>query len=345
MTQAPDAATRQKEMVNQAIERWRGDVEDRVVVITGGARGIGGAMADGLLWAGAKVVAADKTWDGADDRRQRLESSGRGLTVEVDVTNDTQLDEAVAAVNGRFGTTDVLINCAALVSETLFTPRGRVRTLDTTDADWDTMFRVNVFGVVKTIRRFIQPMLEKQRGSIINVVSSGVLPIAAGGGWFGLRPFTLEMPYQATKAAVMAMGFYLGDEVREQGVAVNSIMPGHTRASWFDATARAWQEKGVTYGFRPVIPEHLLPITLFLAGQDGSGVTGMLYSVSDWNFDHGYGKYQEWADHTFPPELEEMYAQAEAAMPTGRPSMGVNTPTMRRDRDARSGVDSSFGRR
>ena len=192
------------------------------------------------------------------------------------------------------------------------------------------MFKVNVFGVVKMIRRFVQPMLEKGSGSIINVVSSGVLPVAGGGGYFGLRPFTTEMPYQATKASIMALTFYLGEEIRNEGVAVNAIMPGHTRASWFDATALAWQEQGQVYGFRPVVPEHMFPITLFLAGQDGHKVTGMLYSVPDWNFDHGYGKYAEWSDHSFPPELEKMYSEAEAAMPKGRPSMGVSTPAMRR---------------
>src|ERR671933_1709894 len=125
----------------------------------------------------------------------------------MDGTDDAQLDAAFAAVTERFGPTDILVNNAALVSETLFYPTGRVKTLDTTDADWETMFRVNVFGTVKVIRRFIRPMREKGRGSIMNVVSSGVLPVAGGGGYFGLRPFTVEMPYQSTKAAVMAMTF------------------------------------------------------------------------------------------------------------------------------------------
>ncbi len=189
---------------------------------------------------------------------------------------------------------------------------------------------MNVFGVVKAIRRFVRPMLEKGHGSIINVVSSGVLPVAHGGGYFGLRPFTTEMPYQATKAAVMALTFYLGDEVRGQGVAVNAIMPGHTRASWFDATARAWQERGQVYGFRAAVPEHVVPIMLFLAAQDAQGVTGMLYSVPDWNYDHGYGNYATWVDHALPPDLEEMYSKAEATMPGGRAGMGVNSPAMRR---------------
>lgn len=170
-------------------------------------------------------------------------------------------------------------------------PTGQRNTLDATDQDWQAMFGVNVFGTLKVIRRFIQPMQEKRRGSIINVVSSGVLPVAAGGGYHGLRPWTVEMPYQATKAAVTALTFYLGEEVRGDGVAVNAIMPGHTRASWFDTMARAFNEIGVVCFMRPAIPEHLLPITLFLSAQDGRGAAGRLCYVPEWNYDHGYGDY------------------------------------------------------
>jgi NAD(P)-dependent dehydrogenase (short-subunit alcohol dehydrogenase family) len=213
MAETNELQEQQAARVRQAIERCRHDVQGRVVVVTGGARGLGGAMCRGLLEAGAKVAAADKTWAGSDELRAQLESSGRGLAIEMDVTDDRQLDAAYETVRQRFGATDVLINNAALVSETLFAPLGHVKMLDTKDSDWEAMFRVNVFGVVKTIRRFIRPMLEKGRGSIINVVSSGILPVSLGGGWYGLRPGTVEMPYQATKAAVMALTFYLGEEV------------------------------------------------------------------------------------------------------------------------------------
>ena len=315
MAQTDAVKSRQSEMVERAIAQQRGDVEGRVVVVTGGARGIGRAMVEGLAKAGARVVAADRTWKGAESFRNQLEGSGRGMALEMDVGDDRQLDAAYESVLGRFGTTDVLVNNAALVSETLFAPAGRVKTLDTKDADWETMFRVNVFGVVKAIRRFVRPMLEKRRGSIVNVVSSGILPTSTGGGYFGLRPWTVEMPYQATKAAVMALTFYLGEEVRTEGVAVNAIMPGHTRASWFDATARAYQDQGSVYFLRPVIPEHVLPITLLLAGQDGRGVTGRLYYVPDWNYDHGFGDYAAWHDHALPPDMEEAYGKVEAALP------------------------------
>ena len=124
------------------------------------------------------------------------------------------------------------------------------------------------------------------------------------------------MPYQATKAAVTALTFYLAEEVRGDGVAVNAIMPGHTRASWFDATARAFNDIGVVYFMRPAISEHLLPITLFLSAQDAGGVAGRLYYVPEWNYDHGYGDHAAWLDHELPPDMEEMYSRLEAATPT-----------------------------
>jgi NAD(P)-dependent dehydrogenase (short-subunit alcohol dehydrogenase family) len=304
----------QKEMVERALEQWRGQLHGRVAVVTGGARGIGRCVCEGLLRAGAKVVAADKTWGGADDFRRQLEAE-EGLAVEVDITDDAQLDAAYIDVIERFGTVDILINNAALVSETLFYPTGHRNTLDTTDKDWEVMFGVNVFGTLKVIRRFIKPMQEKRRGSIINVVSSGVLNVAAGGGYHGLRPWTVEMPYQASKAAVTALTFYLAEEVRGDGVAVNAIMPGHTRASWFDATARAFNDMGVVYFMRPAVAEHLLPITLFLSAQDGLGTAGRLYSVSEWNYDHGYGEYAAWLDYDLPPDMEAMYSRLEAVTP------------------------------
>ena len=82
------------------------------------------------------------------------------------------------------------------------------------------------------------------------------------------------MPYQATKAAVMALTFYLAEEVRSDGIAVNAIMPGHTRASWFDATARAFNEMGIAYFMRPATPNTCCPISLFLPRRTARGRPG-----------------------------------------------------------------------
>lgn len=308
------ARARQDRMVERALREWGGQVDGKVAVVTGGARGLGEVMGRALSRVGAKVVAIDKSWAGADALRQSLEA-GCGLAVEADITSDASLNAAYGQVMEKYGTVDILINNAALVSETLFPPTGHRDTLDTTDEDWEAMFRVNVFGTVKVTRRFVVPMREKRQGSIINIVSSGVLAVANGGAYFGARPWTAEMPYQATKAAVTVFGFYLGEELQKEGIAVNSIMPGHTRTSWFDTTARAFNEGGIVYFNRPVVSEHLLPLTLFLSTQSAEGATGRLYFAPEWNYDYGYGDYAAWQDQELPGDMEAMYGGLEAATP------------------------------
>lgn len=315
-TDAPNTETTrlQQQMVQRALNEWGGSIEGRVAVVTGGARGIGMSICDAFLRAGASVVAIDKTWQGADAFRQKLESKN-GCALEADISNDSDVNSALATVLEKYGTVDILVNNAALVSETLYPPTGHRFTLDTSDEDWEAMFRVNLFGTVKVTRRFVEPMREQRRGSIINVVSSGVLAYSCGGAYYGSRPWTAEMPYQATKAAVTVFGFYLGEELRGEGIAVNSIMPGHTRTSWFDDTARAFNEEGMVYFNRPVVAEHILPITLFLSTQTGAGASGRLYFVPEWNYDYGYGDYKAWRDYELPEDMEEMYSGIEAATP------------------------------
>lgn len=325
-----DMRARQSAWLKESIDKWSPTLNGRVAVVTGGARGLGQALAEGLAHAGVKVVALDKTWDGSEAFGKQL-AADEGLALECDVTSDEQVDAAYARVMERFGTADILINNAGLVTETLWPPFGHRPILETTDRDWEIMFAVNLFGVVKMTRRFIQPMLEQGRGSIINCVSSGALAIAGGGGWFGFRPSGLEAPYQSTKAAIMTLGFYLAAEVRDRGVAVNSFMPGHTRASWFDETFRAYAATGSSfYGLRPCIPAHALPLVLFLAAQDGSGTTGILFSVPDWNYDHGFGDYKAWLDYDLPADLEQTASQFEQMM-KGLPTstLGLTTPAMR----------------
>jgi 1,1a-dihydroxy-1-hydro-9-fluorenone dehydrogenase len=201
-------------------------LKDRVVVITGGARGMGRAYTEAFLAAGAKVVATDRSWHGVTALDAALTAGGKNLlALDMDVTNTEQIDKAYQAAIERFGTADVLVNNAATRQRDLFPPTGRVTTLETKDSDWEKSFGVNVFGALKVTRRFIKPMIEKRRGSIINTVSSGILHHSHGGGYTALRPNSREMPYQSSKAALATMSFYLADEVKQHNVAVNIVIP------------------------------------------------------------------------------------------------------------------------
>ncbi len=275
-------------------------LKDRVVVVTGAARGMGRAYTHALLAAGAKVVAADRSWQGADRPPNDLSGDGRNiLFADMDVTDDAQIDQAFAAAMARFGTIDALVNNAAMRQRDLFPPSGRTTTLETKDSDWQKSFAVNIFGPLKVIRRFIRPMLEKRRGSIVNTVSSGILTYSHGGGYVALRPNSREMPYQSSKAALATMSFYLADEVREHNVAVNIVIPGHTRTTGFEEQNRARLAQGLKPGPLPVVPEHMVPLVLHLAAQDASGITGKMFDVLEWNAEHGHGGYEAWADRSF----------------------------------------------
>lgn len=272
-------------------------LKDRVVVITGAARGMGKAYADAFLTCGCNVVASDRSWSGVpDEERQR---GPRFMALEMDVTDDDQIDAAYKATLARYGTVDILINNAALRQRDLFPPTGRVTTLETKDADWLKSFGVNVFGALKVTRRFIQPMIAKRRGSIVNMVSSGILHHAMGGGYMALRPNSREMPYQSSKAALATMSFYLADDMKEHNVAVNVIIPGHTRTTGFDEQNKARLQRGAKPGPLPVRPEHVVPLVLSLAAQDQALVTGRMFDAMKWNLEHGLGGHEAWADTSF----------------------------------------------
>jgi 1,1a-dihydroxy-1-hydro-9-fluorenone dehydrogenase len=285
------------------------ELAGRVVVVTGAARGMGRAYVEGFLAAGAKVVATDRSWNGAEEFGDALWANPDALVLELDVTSDEQNDRAHEAALAKFGSVDVLINNAALLQMLLVNPTGRVTTLGTTDDEWLKSFGVNVFGVLKVCRRFTRPMIEKQRGSVINIVSSGILNFSHGGAYTALRPGSREMPYMAAKAALATMSFYMADELKSDNVAVNLIIPGHTRGSWFDDAVRARIAAGMGPGHRPNVPEHIVPLALFLASQDGRGVTGRMFDAMTWNQEHGFGGHERWADRSLPDDLEQAFAE------------------------------------
>jgi 1,1a-dihydroxy-1-hydro-9-fluorenone dehydrogenase len=260
------------------------DVTGRVVVITGAARGMGLAYTRAFLAEGARVAALDRSWQGID--LVELESLGTGIFLDADVTSDSQLDAAYEATIAAFGTVDALVNNAAIIPRVLYPPVGDIKILDTSDADWQKTFDVNIFGALKVIRRFVRPMLEKRSGSIINVSSPR--------SWVALAPESREQPYMASKAALTNLSFYLADELKENNVAVNIVFPTGTRSTGWEEMAVQKRALGLPLG-TPMEPDFIVPLVLFLAHIDGSyGLTGEAISTVKWNREHGFGTIESW---------------------------------------------------
>jgi len=265
-----------------------------VVVITGAARGIGQAAAGQFLARDARVVALDRSWDGAEATATAMESTGRVLVTTADITDPDSVAASRQRALDRFGRVDALINNAACRQRYLFPPHGLASVLETTDQDWNTMLGVNVLGTLTVTRSFVAPMLEQGRGSVIVVGTGGsVLQPVAPGVWRGRNTGSRNEPYDASKAALCNMSLYLAEELRDRGVAVNVVFPGATHTTGSGEIAAARRRLGLTEA--PYLrPEHLAPVLLHLAGQSSAGETGLVIDAVRWNRDHGLGDADEW---------------------------------------------------
>jgi len=260
----------------------------KVVLVTGAARGMGRAYVRGFLDKGARVIATDRGWApsgvSGDDEDFLWEIADRPdvLAEVMDISIDSHVKRVYAAAMERFGTIDVVINNAGLRQRDLYPPHGSVTTLDTEVGDWQAMFETHVFGTLRVIKSFVQPMLAQRSGSIVCVASDGFT------GW---RPQSREMPYQSAKAGMVTMALYLAHELKDSNIAVNVLLPGHTRSTGSDeqeaerAVIRSrLGQASVTP--RRLKPEHVVPLALHLAEQDATGTTGQVLRAMDWNQAH-----------------------------------------------------------
>jgi NAD(P)-dependent dehydrogenase (short-subunit alcohol dehydrogenase family) len=268
-----------------------------VAVVTGAARGIGRALGQGLLAAGASLVAADRAWAGAEATRAEFAASGRALIVTVDLNDAAAIADARDRAVAQFGRVDILVNNAALRMRDLFMPAGLSTVLDATDADWDAMYRVIVRGTLTVTRAFVPAMrVSGQGGSIIMIGSAGSLPIThdGDGAWRAGRIAPRNQPYDAAKAALASLSFSLAGELRADGIAVNLVWPGGTMTTG-SAEMRAARIAARVDAGAYLRPEHVVPAVLHLAGQRGGAAeTGIAIDAPLWNARHGFGERAAW---------------------------------------------------
>ena len=181
-------------------------LDDRVVIVTGGAQGIGRAIAQRLHDEGATVVIADL--QGHEAAAEELD----GLGVRVDVSSEADTKAMAAAALGRYGRIDGLVNNAGIYSSLVPKPFEQI------DVDeWRKVYDVNVLGMFLATRAVVPAMREAGYGRIVN--------IASGTPYKGV-PFLLH--YVTSKGAVITMTRALAKEVSGDGILVNTVAPGFT---------------------------------------------------------------------------------------------------------------------
>ena len=284
-------------------------VAGKVVLITGAARGMGREMTRAFLKEGAKVVATDLSWvptgvsNDDYDFKAEIEGYPDVLVGVMDVTLQSHVDAIYKQAIERFGTIDVIIaNGGTRQRDLYLDTHGSVTVLETDVSEWEHMFSTHVFGNLRVIKRFAQPMLEKRRGSIITVASSQVLNAhgAAQGEATGYG-LSREGSYQPAKLAMGSMTIYLAQELKAAGIAANVLLPGHTATTGSDEQEQVRNEIRQRLGQAPsnwrprrMRADNVVPLALFLADQDASGITGRWMSAMAYNEEHGLGGFEAW---------------------------------------------------
>jgi 2-keto-3-deoxy-L-fuconate dehydrogenase len=227
-------------------------------LVTGGASGIGCATATLMREQGAQVAVLDMAPSGPD-----------GFIYErADVTDDEEVQRAVASAIERLGGLDILVNNAGIGAQ------GGVE--DNDDAEWQRVFDVNVFGMVRVTRAALPALRRSGSAAIVNTSS-----VAATAG------LPSRVLYSATKGAVLSMTLAMAADLIHDGVRVNAINPGTADTPWIGrllesaqdpAAERAALEARQPHG-RLVTPEEVAAAVAFLASPASASTTGTAFAV------------------------------------------------------------------
>ena len=235
----------------------------RIAVITGGAQGLGFAIAEQFIAEGARVLLGDLDIDDTRAAAQALGGSEVARAVACDVTSASEVDHLIAAAVEEFGSVDVMVNNAGITRD------ATLRKM--TEQQFDDVISVHLKGTWNGTRSAAAIMREQGSGAIINMSS-----ISGKVGFVG------QTNYSAAKAGIVGLTKAAAKELAHLGVRVNAIAPGLIRSAMTEAMPqRIWDAKlaEVPMG-RAGEPSEVAAVALFLASDLSSYMTGTVLEVT-----------------------------------------------------------------
>lgn len=236
------------------------NLEGKVAVVTGAGRGLGRAIAESLVNAGAAVTVASRTQPQlasfVEETRAR---GGRALAVPTDVADEQAVDALVERTLGEFGRVDILVNNSGVLSSTPL--------LNQDAADWDRVIATNLRGTYLVTRAVGAHLVAQGSGKVINIASN-----------FGLMGVANHAAYATSKAGLIAFTKCMAVEWARHNVQVNALAPGYF-ATELNASLRA-DESATDKVLRAIparrmgTPDELSPWVLLLAGGASDFMTG-----------------------------------------------------------------------
>jgi len=238
-------------------------LKDKVVLITGGARGIGQAIAMCFAKEGADIVIGDVDLEEAQKTCRDIEALGRqSLAIQLDVTDYAKVEEGINKILDKFGKVDILVNNAGITKDNLM--------LRMTQAEWDAVLSVNLKGTFNCIKAVSRPMIKHKAGRIVNIAS--IIGIIGNAG---------QANYSASKAGIIALTKSAAKELASRNINVNAVAPGFIQT---DMTVRLPEE--LKLKMKEAIPlnkfgspDDVAAACLFLASEGSNYITGQTIVV------------------------------------------------------------------
>ncbi len=239
-------------------------VADQVVVVSGGSRGIGRAIAAGFAQRDATVVITGRDRSTLEKTAAEIATGRSVVPIVCDVAKATDISSGVARIIQDHGRIDTLVNCAGV--------NRRMPAEEFTEEDYDFVMDINLKGAFLMSTAVGKHMLERGKGNQINITSLN-----------NDRPFTQVLPYAASKAGMGHLTRALAVEWGDRGVRVNGLAPGFiltdlTRKLWSDEKLQEWGREN-TPQRRLGKPEDMVGTAIFLASDAAAFLTGQIIYV------------------------------------------------------------------
>ncbi len=238
-------------------------LKGKVALITGGARGIGQAIAMAFAREGADIVVADVNLGIAQKTASEIEGLGRkALALEMDVTNYDLVEEGINKILDKMGKVDILVNNAGITKDNLV--------LRMSQADWDAVINVNLKGTFNCIKAVSRPMVKQRSGRIISIASI-----------IGLMGNPGQANYAASKAGIIALTKTIAKELASRNINANAVAPGFIQT---EMTAKLPEDikkkmlEAIPLG-KLGTPEDVANVCLFLASEESSYITGQTITI------------------------------------------------------------------
>lgn len=244
------------------------NLKDKVVLVTGGSRGIGKAICKVFAEEGAKVAVnyvSNKEKAEAVAAEIKEKYNTEAFAIKADMAKETEVISMIAEVNAKLGAIDVLVNNAA------YCPGGPISSYSV--EEWEKTFAINVTGMFVASRELVQQWQENEvKGNIVNIASQAAFRGSTTG----------HLPYDSSKGAMVSFTIGLAREVAKQGIRVNGVAPGLVRT---EMVAETWEKRKEGYLariplYRIAEPEEIANVAVFLASDAASYMTGATLDVS-----------------------------------------------------------------